>query len=81
VKTAPVSRESVLTKPGIWSEFLALADLLMTSSQANVAGTAASEDDDLPETHAEVALCGPAKKSGEAARTGAVIPASDCQKS
>jgi len=44
---------------------LALADLLMTSSQANVAGTPASEHDDHPETHAEGVLRCPVKKAAK----------------
>lgn len=57
-KAATVSSESVLTKPGGWTEFLALADLLMKSTKAHVEGTAASSLDDHPETHAEGALRG-----------------------
>ena len=58
LKTAKVSRESILTKPGKWEEFLALADLLMKSAEAKADGTAASSVDDHPETHAEGELRG-----------------------
>ena len=51
-----VSDESFLTKPGVWQDFLALADVLMRSAVAKQEHTIASLDDAKPEVHAEGTL-------------------------
>ncbi|MBA3687190.1 MAG: response regulator [Planctomycetes bacterium] len=38
IGTALVSRQSFITKPNSWQQFLTLADLLMTSVEANLSG-------------------------------------------
>jgi len=52
-KATVISSESFLVKPDVWDGYLALADLLMKSAEANRKDLKASPTDDKPEVHAE----------------------------
>jgi len=47
------SKESFITKPGTWDEFLQLAHLMMRSATAKQNNTPANTTDSKPEVHAE----------------------------